>query len=621
MRHEDIQVEMVGDKENFLLTYVSENHKKLLSSVKAIGLESPKGSSVYHLGEQVRFSGWVLPLDTEVTVEWVVQSGDCIVASHHHTVRREDVLQRNAVSCHASAKHGFDFSLAIGVFDRVCLKLNEVEVQVWSVRPTGDPLARSFSPAARAFRDLHKRSGDECHPIGNVLDNNIRELLSSDFDVLSAREFFARYAVEVGAVPRAESAIKAFRAPDWPISFLAAGVEKAGEFSVPGVFSDRLVRCRFSVVIDDFNYLFFSNDDESFYLVQFCTNVCLVFPEHMIVVALSEVGPWVNMARDKLPELYRYVCEFSNVVTSKGNGNFFGLCLAQSRPYHYIYDYLFGLSLLLSRSNAKFDVYGVSGFDFFDVSFFENCNSYESLANEQLNRKCLSEVGFLVMPCVQYIYSDYDRGLAALSSKLIELSNDLCSSQFSALDVLDADLIIWIGVSNEKRSWIEQLEGFASIILELNRVCKKIGVLVDGRTFPLVPREADLANKVREDKLFDELVSRCPDVNFFNMIGLQPVEKIYLAQKVDFFISSYATDSIYPSAICGKPGVVYIAPSVGNQRSLHVHRNIIEVPSSKVKELLPAGGHKASWHETSISMDWRDVYECVMQLIRRENSK
>lgn len=604
----------------FFLKSIFGDNKKLLSVVKAIGLENPKDSSSYRLGQQVRFSGWVLPLDAKSSVEWLVKSCGKTVGSYLPSVKRPDVQRHFSIACDNFVKHGFDFSIATGEFDCVCLKLNEVEIQVWSVDVIDVPNAEGLTRTARGFRDLHKLFVERDSSIDVLLADNFQEILSSDFKLLSARQFISWRAQMFGSALNIESAFKILKKPDWPIEFIANGSD-SGNFSALGVLSDGEVCCRFGIVVGDFNYLFFSNREEYFYLVQHCANVCLVFPEHMLVVGLSEVGHLVTTARDKLPELYRQVREHANSIVNKKNGHFLGICLTQSRPYHYIYDYLFGLNLLSNRLNNKFDIYGVAGFDFFDVSFFENCKFYESLSNEQLNKKCLSAGGFLVMPCVQYICSNFDRELLGLASKLVNFSNEFCAARFPLLDALDADLVIWIGVSNEKRSWIEQVDGFSRIIQELSKKFNNISVFVDGRTFPISPREADFGNKIREDKLFDDLVLRCPEVSFFNMIGLQPVEKIYLAQKIDFFISSYATDSIYPSAICGKSGVVYVAPSIGDQRYLHIHHDVIEVPSDKVKEVEKSDGVKKSWHETSISMNWRDVFECVQKILGKHGVK
>jgi len=396
---------------------------------------------------------------------------------------------------------------------------------------------------------------------------------------------------------------------------IKAGTEDSSNFSIPGFFSKSPAYCRFSVVVIDFNFIYFSNEFESYYLVQHCTNVCLIFPEHFIVASLTDVNPLALAAKDKLNELSRIVRKFKNKLTIQENGDFGGLLISQSRPYHYFYDYLFGLNILSNSTDKKFDVHGVCGFDFLDLSYFENCSSYKSTPNEELNKKCFDEKIFLVMPCVQYIHSSHDRGLTELSSKLIKIAEKSNPAEIYDNEISAADLVVWIGVSNEKRSWLEQLDGFSNILSQLNSTYKKICVLVDGRTFPLTPRKADHGNKAREDMLFEKLAFRNPAISFINMIGLKSVEKIYLAQKIDFFVSSYGTDSIYPSAICGKPGVVYAATSIGIQRSFVVHKKVIEVPSQKIMDVAPRADNSGSWHETTISMDWRDVYECVLQLI------
>lgn len=177
-------------------------------------------------------------------------------------------------------------------------------------------------------------------------------------------------------------------------------------------------------------------------------------------------------------------------------------------------------------------------------------------------------------------------------------------------------LFFWVGIATEKRSWLEQVEGIVNIISKLKGRFNNILILIDGRTFPLHPSKIDYNAKIKDDDVFERIRAASDGVDFYSLIGKTPLEKLAFARKINLFFSSFATDSMYPSALSEKLGVVYVAPSIGEQRKLHVHHSIIEVPSDKVTEIKVDG---KSWHETSVSMDWRDVYSCIEQVLDRGN--
>ena len=98
------------------------------------------------------------------------------------------------------------------------------------------------------------------------------------------------------------------------------------------------------------------------------------------------------------------------------------------------------------------------------------------------------------------------------------------------------------------------------------------------------------------------------DITCISLIGHSMAEKISHASAVNLFLTSYGTDSLYVSCINGKPGVVYVAPSIGNHKSLHVHRKITEVPENFITEINPDG---KPWSEVSVSITWRNIYNCI----------
>ncbi|KOO58224.1 hypothetical protein WH43_10650 [Rheinheimera sp. KL1] len=402
------------------------------------------------------------------------------------------------------------------------------------------------------------------------------------------------------------SFFEGFYKRDWAVDY----IENLASDSLGTGFE---CHCVASYVIDDFNFLLFDSVGFRFYIVQHCTNVLIVFPTLFECVSLY-IEEWANAALDKLGKLFSLLVKLSNTgikFPAIGPAKFHGLNVSQSRPYHYVYDYLHGIDYLSQKGVLNLNAYSVKGFDFLDVSiFFDNIAFSKSDDAYELNKYLSLNQFFVIMPCLQYVNGSYDRDLISLSAKLR-------AAHSHSLDLEPYDFVLWVGISVEKRKWVEQVEGISSILKMLKIRFSKLCVILDGRTSTIT--DSFRSNKVvlEENLIFNEIISLVPDVNFVNLIGKGMQEKLAFAEKVDFFLTSFATDSLYVSCINKKRGVVYVAPSINvDQRKLHVHHTIVEVPGDKITEIKVDG---KSWHETSVSMDWRDVYACIEQVLDRGN--
>src|SRR5690606_35575436 len=91
---------------------------------------------------------------------------------------------------------------------------------------------------------------------------------------------------------------------------------------------------------------------------------------------------------------------------------------------------------------------------------------------------------------------------------------------------------------------------------------------------------------------------------------MRAMEKIRLATEIDLFITSYATDSIYPSCVVKKPGIVYSPSKTGYGKKLHIHHDILEVDDASIKSL--SNDPNTPWYDISVSMDWRDIYKLIV---------
>lgn len=598
----------------YYLRYQSKNHNELLDCILGAGFEKPDDITQLTYGEDVFFSGWIIPKNHLEKVEWIVEHENGNRETFLLTLKRGDVLTHLSLNqSEAPELQGFSFSFPVSGTTSIFILVGARKIELWAIYPI-DGEQRSVSKVGRLFQQMHERYSG-VSPYEEIDNSSFTlkdcHLLESDIKLLSCSDFFGHHGHNIKNPEAVKDLFSQLRAPEWPLTF-----STGKDFNLPAIFSDAAVRARISIAVHDFNFILFSNQSECFYLVQHCANVCLILPNILSAIALNDVTPWVDTSVKKIPNLIHFLLKNEFSFEQMDNaGEFIGFNISQSRPYHYYYDYLYGLDKIISSKKLlPCSIYSIEGFDFFDIGILFEQFKYSSISNDEINRMTLSQGGFLLMPCIQYCRTKFDPKLIKLSSKLRYAAENFRLESQQPFDSSDFDFVIWIGISNEKRSWLEQIEGYSNIICKLNERYSKICVLVDGRTYPLSPREADRANKAREDVSFNELKSKNPNTTFINLIGMTSIEKIYFAARIDCFISSYATDSIYPSAICHNLGVVFISPKIQDQRHLHAHHNIIEVASNKIHDIEPIDSAK-SWHETSISMSWKDVHNCLLKIL------
>ncbi|WP_346796477.1 hypothetical protein R5M92_13465 [Halomonas sp. Bachu 37] len=577
------------------------------------GFDNPK-NELRVSQDELFVSGWFyLPYEKiSIIVKSTFDDGTTSEEEHFLNIYRPDVTDHLGLSS-KDLTLGFQFiaPLLNVVKVEAFIKIANTCHKAWTGIKLNLPSSIAKNISERCWQEIH-----HFQPTSNYkFDDSFFIKIKDRFKIYSENEFDDLFKMEY---PLCEinfhDFVEQFKKEDWALRTIM-NLKEGEVLEVKGFISNEIFTCRASFIIDDMNFLFFSNNKDCFYLIQYTTNISLFFPIYFGSLVL-EIDPLVvKQAHSKLPKLFKKLANMgeSLLVRKKCYPTFLGLLLANYRPYHFFYDYMCGLNSVIEKTHRTYKTFGIHGMDFFPKDTLPDKCIYASESELRINSMLAKNNQFLIMPCILFHRSNLHGEFKSLSSKIIKncsynLDSNIRWEQY--------DLVIWIGVSTEKRSWIEQIRGYSSIIRDISVKYNNLLVLVDGRTFPQNPQDSDITCKEKEDSILSALISENKEVNFLSMIGLQSSQKIFLASKIDFFISSYQTDSMYPSAICAKPGVVYIAPTVTQeQKSLHIHHKIIEVPSEKIKEIRDINHTHQSWHELSVSMDWRDVYECVLKLI------
>lgn len=224
----------------------------------------------------------------------------------------------------------------------------------------------------------------------------------------------------------------------------------------------------------------------------------------------------------------------------KDENVFGGFVISHKRPFHYIYDFLRNVHLFsdhIIKSNKKIIS---EGGEFLPISKIYGIQ-YKKSENEF----------YLYISSIQAF-----KAKALNSQNVYDMEECILNAvEPSNLPVLDkSDFILWIGITGQKRSWIQQIDGYKNIINRVAETYSNVLVLVDGMTSYY--NQEDL---VEEDSRIFESISKLinPNIKIKSLIGIDYFRKIALAKRVDFFISNGGSGSIVPDRICKLPGVMH----------------------------------------------------------------
>lgn len=226
------------------------------------------------------------------------------------------------------------------------------------------------------------------------------------------------------------------------------------------------------------------------------------------------------------------------------NSDLKGFFLNNKRPYHFFYDQLSYATYIEERftdiieDNYSFVFYNT----FVDPDIFlKNSSRYvESTLGEVYLRPCL---------ILHHRTRDNE-----IDFPLLMESRLLHTTKKTTVDFENYDFVLWIGVTGQKRIWVEQIEGYASIIKLLSKNFSNILVVVDGWTAPY----GEEVVLLEEEHIFNKIRKSCGDVvSFISVIGKDYYHKIAVCKHIDYFIANAGTGCMVPLRFCRKDGVLH----------------------------------------------------------------
>ncbi len=151
------------------------------------------------------------------------------------------------------------------------------------------------------------------------------------------------------------------------------------------------------------------------------------------------------------------------------------------------------------------------------------------------------------------------------AQRIAVLSQRRCSSEFHA-EVRELRLnsypLIMLTIRTENRAWVEQQEGFASLINDLAQDYPRLGIIFDGINSGMEQLASHRVMSLDDEQaIAASIIEACPNVRFHNALGCLPHESIVLAGVIDFFLAPVGAGLAKTRWIANKPGVGFSNPT------------------------------------------------------------
>ena len=384
-------------------------------------------------------------------------------------------------------------------------------------------------------------------------------------------------------------------------------------FNLPSPFiKGETVLCNKSILVGNYNYLRFTSNDEVFYVVQHkfsCDGI--YFPSRKILLKFG----YGAVTEENIKVFNRYFIKNIESITSYLNYDnecfFDGITISHGRPYHFYYDHINGAELLNEIDKLK----KINNINYLCKSYFCSVKELYKLAateteidtNRSLERN-LKYNAFTTFVGVDFRKMGDER-LRRFESRIVDFANYNHKIEYN---FADCDLVLWIGVSGQKRVWIEQVEGLAEIINYVSSR-KKLGIIFDGWTSPLNPDTGDkieIENDTMVMSDIKQLVTN--DVVYESVIGSTSMEKVYAASFADAFIANSSTGSMHVSRFAKKVGVGHLNNKIPKWQ--HINPNITHVADNLITDILIEDKNKGIDHQ-DYSLDWREILKILKNII------
>lgn len=333
-------------------------------------------------------------------------------------------------------------------------------------------------------------------------------------------------------------------------------------------------------------FTWFEGSTQGFWLIQHHKNLAIFIPSDNVYVSLyAHDNDLHKIVVDELAEILKSSKSQKNESSLNKDAYLYA---SYSRPYHYFYDVLPPLLKIAEDNEADHKIGVITHLNgsFFPLGSFSNINEVNYSTCDEMNGALKSnQVVALKATKDNFLQSD----VSTYDDSIISQACSIVKDKPLTFEIDELDFALWFGACSEKRSWVEWEEALiACVDYILEQVpTRRIIVLVDGMTSPVYTNRKAYLKTLRSSALYNirplSMKLKRKGVFCYNLAGLKAHQKIYLAQKVDFFVSGFLTDSIYVSRFGKVEGIGHGA-TVANPGQHHNPRCYF-IPKTYVRDI------------------------------------
>ena len=309
--------------------------------------------------------------------------------------------------------------------------------------------------------------------------------------------------------------------------------------------------------------------------------------------------------------------------------SFLGYLVGHSRPYHCNYDSLLALQHIREEGELLPEdaLFSKADEAYIDLGAGLGLSQqHKSRTKGALNKMTESEDGYLLKlgfwfwcdqkpdPRSFELASNVDNSLRQYAS-----SDSILATSGSMQFMEECKPLLWVGITGQKRCWLEQVEGTAHILNTLYEHYPKLGVIFDGWTPPLTSSDYHRKEARKDNDIIQEIIKNLTfrkQGRFGVIAGLPMLEKIRVGMAADLFVANYTTGSINVARICQKPGVGHMSRKMANHRSQHIHYRTREIDPLLVQD--KGDSHTLAGY-VDYSLPWQAIYNQLIDILAELN--
>lgn len=569
---------------------------KNLSSMMVGVLDLPRSGAVVESGGAT-IAGWLISITESKNLKlWIEEAGAAPVEVISNVPRPDVARKMLGTPFEDNDVFGFNTTCSLDNETRLLLDFDGVVIP-WKVIHATDINIDAVSALERILTLGYSSSDDMCQAF-DLLDMQARQRAIENQlvlnEIIQPSAITATNRVEAGNKPWLIRFARELSSPDF-LAQLLLSYQVHGAIDILAPFSDGRSRLIASFFQEGVNYLVFTAGTLRFYVAQFLHTADFVyFPEKGLTLRFEHS----HFDQAHLRNLISSIAKNTALAPSQNNGQdalqpeLKGLIINGISPYHFFYDTMPALqaSYLFGALAQVRHFYGVNGACYFPVERLFKLNA----TNHQISKEDASNLskdadGFLLVAGASY------KTVAPAAINIMDKSIAECSESVSdtaAIKTIHEALrgrhpIIWVGISAQKRAWLNQESVLKSFIDRLCVEHPNVALVFDGMTANIYYSDLNREQFEADNEIIERLIASLPEsIPASNTVGMSSPEKISIAGHIDFFVSNYSTGSMYPARFYGAPGVAHLSNAMLDVvRDIHIHKRTMVVPRKLVTDI------------------------------------